>query len=180
MLLKCNFFAPAAGHHSVLPIWVLCLSTGRLYASIKRWFLSAPAGQNPSVFSFLLVYRAPLDKQKTLNFCPLQAREKMTLEVFTKGISLFFGACDALTHIHLYNVRNVYSKHTRSSSPQGRKLWATIRLYKGRSKVGFRVKKKHKNDWNRLEKRAYPGNSVISRSVKMLDKNTPLLGTRIF
>ena len=37
-------------------------------------------------------------------------------------------ACGALTHIHLYNVRKVYSKHT--SSPQARKFWVIIRLYK--------------------------------------------------
>ena len=36
-------------------------------------------------------------------------------------------ACGALTHIHLYNVRKVYSKHT--SSPQARKFWVIIRLY---------------------------------------------------
>ena len=92
-------------------------------------------------FEFYACLQGASRQAENSEFLPAAGAGERTLEVFTKGISLFFGACDALTHIHLYNVRNVYSKHTRSSSPQGRKLWATIRLYKGRSKVGFRVKK---------------------------------------
>ena len=44
------------------------------------------AGPNHNVFSFLLVYRASLDKHKTLNFDSLQARFLKE----AKGISLFF------------------------------------------------------------------------------------------
>ena len=69
------FFAPAAGHHSVF-VFYACLQ-GASTQAYNFDFLSAPAaGPNHNVFSFMLVYRALLDKQKTFNFSTLQARKK--------------------------------------------------------------------------------------------------------
>ena len=50
-------------------------------------FFAPAAGQNRSVFSFARVYRAPLDKQKTMDFSPLRAHKK-TFEAFTNGFLL--------------------------------------------------------------------------------------------
>ena len=86
------FFAPAAGHHSLL--------------------------------CFMLVYKALLDKHKTLKCSPLQARKKVLWRHLLRGFLIF---CKRLC-TDSYHVRKVYSKHT--SSPQARKFWVTIRLYK--------------------------------------------------
>ena len=49
MLLKCNFFAPAAGHHSVL-VFYACLQGASTHAQNSD-FLSVPAaGPNHIVF----------------------------------------------------------------------------------------------------------------------------------
>ena len=89
MPLKSYFFAPAAGHHSVL-VFYACLQGASTQAQ-NYVFLSAPgAGPNHNVFSFMHAYRAPLDKHKTLNFNPMQARKKSTLEAFTKGDFFIF------------------------------------------------------------------------------------------
>ena len=52
-------------------------------------FASLAAGQNRSIFSFVLVYRTPLDKQKNQNYARCR-RESLTLEEFVKRISVFF------------------------------------------------------------------------------------------
>ena len=75
MPLKCNFFAPAAGQHSVL-VFYACLQGASTQAQNSEFLSEPAAGPNHSVFSFLHVYRAPLDKHKTLNFDPMQARKK--------------------------------------------------------------------------------------------------------
>ena len=56
---------------------------------LKYKIFAPAAGKITVFFSFMLVYRAPLDKHKTMDFGPLQARKK-DFEAFTKGISLFF------------------------------------------------------------------------------------------
>ena len=89
MPLKCNFFAPAAGQHSVL-VFYACLQGASTQAQNSEFLSEPAAGPNHSVFSFLHVYRAPLDKHKTLNFDPMQARKKRTLEAFTKGDFFIF------------------------------------------------------------------------------------------
>jgi hypothetical protein len=50
-------------------------------------YIAPAAGQKRSVFSFARVYRAPLDKQKTMDFSPLRAHKK-TFEAFTNGFLL--------------------------------------------------------------------------------------------
>ena len=49
------------------------------------------AGPNRNVFSFMLLYRALLDKLETLILAHCR-REKSTLETFTKGDFFYFSA----------------------------------------------------------------------------------------
>ena len=74
MLLKCNFFAPAAAHHSGLICFML-VYRAPLHKHQTIIFVRACGRPKYMVSSFLLVYRAPLDKHKTLHFGPLQARK---------------------------------------------------------------------------------------------------------
>ena len=114
---KVYFFAPAAGHCTVF-VFYACLQGASTQAQNSCF---CPRLPKSLCFSFMLVYRALLDKHKTQTMLAHCRREKSTLEAFTKGIR-------ALTPIHLYNVRKTYSKHT--SSPQARKFSIIIRLYK--------------------------------------------------
>ena len=83
---KVYFFRACGGHHSVF-VFYACLQGASTQAQNSD-FLSAPAtGPNHNNFCFMLVYRALLDKHKTLNFD--HAGAKKTLDAFTKGISYF-------------------------------------------------------------------------------------------
>ena len=75
MPLKCNFFAPEAGQHSVLVFMLVYRAPLHKHKTLS-FCLSLRWAQITVFFSFLHVYRALLDKHKTLNFDPMQARKK--------------------------------------------------------------------------------------------------------